>query len=476
MTPLGRRDFLWSFGGGLGGLALTQLLAEAGELPGAPKPRAEFNGGLHHVAKVKRVVQLFMNGGVSQPDTFDYKPELDKRHGKPFDPGTAEKPEGVTSTPGNLMKSPFPFRQHGQCGRWVSSVFPHLATQVDRMAFIMAVASKSNVHGPASYMMNTGFMLPGFPSMGAWLSYGLGRLTDNLPTFVVLPDARGLPYNQKGNFTAGFLPVAHAGTILNAGGNPPIPDLTPSPKEKFITPDADRDALALLGKVNREHAKMRPGDSRLDARIGLYELAAKKQQHAPDALDLAREAAKTREAYGRDDPATADFRRRCMLARRLLERGVRFVQVWSGAGGPTNNWDNHTDIVKELPPIARSVDKPAATLLQDLHTRGMLSDTLVVFSTEFGRQPFTQGAVGRDHNAGTSVAWLAGAGIKGGVAYGESDPWSWRAGDGKTYCYHLHATILHLMGIDHTRLTVRHDGTNRRLTDVHGEVIREILA
>lgn len=471
-----RRDFLARLGGGLGGIALTQLLAEAGELPGAPKPRPELNGGLHHPAKVKRVVQLFMNGGVSQPDTFDYKPELEKRHGKPFDPGTAEKPEGVTSTPGNLMKSPFPFKQHGQCGRWVSSVFPHLATQVDRLAFLMAVASKSNVHGPASYMMNTGFILPGFPCFGAWLSYGLGRLTDNLPTFVVLPDARGLPYNAKGNFGSGFLPVAHAGTIINAGGNPPVPDLAPSPKAHFVTPEADRDALELLGKVNREHAKTRAGDSRLEARIESYELAAKMQQHAPRALDLNLEAAKTRAKYGLDDPATADFGRRCLLARRLLERGTRFVQVWSGAGGPSNNWDNHTDIIKELPPIARSVDQPAAALLQDLHDRGMLSDTLVVFSTEFGRQPFTQGATGRDHNQGTSVAWLAGAGVKGGVSYGESDEWSWRTAQDRTYSYDLHATILHLMGIDHTLLSVRHDGTDRRLTDVHGHVIEKVLA
>ena len=470
-----RRDFLFSLGGGWGGLALAQLLADAGELPGGDKPKAAFNGGLHHRAKVARVVQLFMNGGVSQPDTFDYKPELEKRHGKPFDPGTAEKPEGVTSTPGNLMKSPFKFAQHGQCGRWVSSVFPHLATQVDRMAFLMAVASKTNVHGPASYMMNTGFILPGFPCMGAWLSYGLGRLTDNLPTFVVLPDARGLPYNQKGNFGAGFLPVAHAGTILNAGGNPPIPDLAPSPKEKFVTPDADRDALALLGKVNRSHAETRPNDSRLEARIESYELAAKMQRHAPEALDLSREAAKTRAKYGLDNPATADFGRRCLLARRLLERGTRFVQVWSGAGGPSNNWDNHTDIIKELPPIARSVDQPSAALLQDLHDRGMLSDTLVVFSTEFGRQPFTQGAIGRDHNQGTSVAWLAGAGVKGGVSHGESDPWSWRTEKDRTYSYDLHATILHLMGIDHTLLSVRHDGTDRRLTDVHGHVIEKVL-
>jgi hypothetical protein len=476
MTIHSRRDFLWHFGGGLGGVALTQLLAKADELPGAAKPKTEFNGGLHHVAKVKRVVQLFMNGGVSQPDTFDYKPELEKRHGKPFDPGTGEKVEGVTSTPGNLMKSPFAFKQHGQCGRWVSSVFPHLATHVDRMAFLLAVASKTNVHGPASYMMNTGFILPGFPCMGAWLSYGLGRLTDNLPTFVVLPDARGLPYNQKGNFGAGFLPVAHAGTILNASGNPPIPDLAPSPKEKFVTPDADRDALELLGKVNRTHADTRPGDSRLEARIESYELAAKMQRHAPEALDLSREAAKTRAKYGLDNPATAEFGRRCLLARRLLERGTRFVQVWSGAGGPSNNWDNHGDIIKELPPMAKSVDQPSAALLQDLHDRGMLSDTLLVFSTEFGRQPFTQGATGRDHNQGTSVSWLAGAGIKSGVAYGESDPWSWRAGEGKVYCYDLHATILHLMGIDHTKLSVRHDGTDRRLTDVHGHVIEDVLA
>jgi hypothetical protein len=476
MTTQSRRQFLWHFGGGLGGLALTQLLAEAGEIPSTLKPRPEFNGGLHHVAKVKRIVQLFMNGGVSQADTFDYKPELEKGHGKPFKPDTGEKVEGVTSIPGNLMKSPFAFKQHGKCGRWVTSVFPHLATQVDRMAFLMAVASKTNVHGPASYMMNTGFILPGFPCMGAWLSYGLGRLSDNLPTFVVLPDARGLPYNQKGNFGAGFLPVAHQGTILNASNNPPIADLAPNPKEKFVTSQADRDALELLGTLNRKHAETRPDDSRLEARIESYELAAKMQQHAPEALDLEREAAKTRTRYGLDDPATADFGRRCLLARRLLERGTRFVQVWSGAGGPSNNWDNHGDILKELPPIARSVDQPAAALLQDLHDRGMLSDTLVVWSTEFGRQPFTQGATGRDHNAGTSVAWLAGAGVKPGVAYGSSDDWSWRAGEGKAYCYDLHATILHLMGIDHTKLTVRHDGTNRRLTDVHGEVIEAILA
>ena len=455
-----RRDFLWQFGGGLGGIALAQMMGEA---------------ATHHPAKVKRVVQIFLNGGLSQPDTFDYKPELEKRHGQPFEPGTAEKVEGVTSVPGKLMKSPFAFQQHGQCGRWVSSVFPHLAKRVDDLAFLMAVASKSNVHGPASYMMNTGFMRPGFPCLGAWLSYGLGKLTDNLPTFVVLPDARGLPYNQKGNFSAGFLPATHQATILNAVGMPPIPDLQPSGKRSYQTPEADAEGRRLLAKINRRHAEERPGDTRLEARIASYELAAKLQQHAPEALDLSQETKATRDLYGVDDAVTGDFGKRCLLARRLLERGVRFVQVWSGAGGPTNNWDNHTDIIKELPAIARQVDQPTAALLIDLKARGLLADTLVVCSTEFGRQPFTQGATGRDHNQGTSVAWLAGAGIKAGTAHGSSDEWSWRAADGKLYCYDVHATILHLLGIDHEKLTVRHDGIDRRITDVHGHVVTEIL-
>jgi hypothetical protein len=471
-----RREFLWRFGGGLGGVALAQLLAEAGAVADAPRPRPEFNGGLHHPAKVKRVVQLFLNGGVSQPDTFDYRPELQKRHGQPFHPDTGEKVEGVTSTPGNLMKSPFPFKQHGKCGRWVSSVFPHLAGCVDDLAFLMAVASRSNVHGPASYLMNTGFQLPGFPCLGAWLSYGLGKLSDNLPTFVVLPDARGLPYNQKGNFSAGFLPVQHQGTIIQAGASPPVVDLAPSGKTHFVTPDADRDGQELLARMNRHYAEGRPGDSRLESRIAGYELAARMQHYAPEALDLAKETEATRKRYGLDEPATADFGRRCLLARRLLERGVRFVQVWSGAGGPKDNWDNHTDIVTELPAIARQVDRPTAALLGDLKERGLLADTLVVWSTEFGRQPFTQGATGRDHNAGTSVAWLAGAGVKPGVAYGESDEWSWRAAEGKVQGYDIHATILHLLGIDHEKLTVRHDGSDRRLTDVHGSVIEEVLA
>jgi hypothetical protein len=473
-----RRDLLWQLGGGLGGIALAHLLGHEGLLAGpdgpATLPRRDLNGGLHHPARARRVIQLFMNGGVSQMDTFDYKPELERRHGRPFDPGSHV--EAPTSKPGNLMKSPLPFRRHGECGRWVSSIFPRLAGCVDDMAFLMALSSKTNVHGPASYMMNTGFLMPGFPCLGAWLSYGLGSLGDNLPTFVVLPDPRGLPYNAKGNFTAGFLPMSHQGTILDASAPRPIPDLFAPASARFVSPESQREGLEHLSRWNRHHATLNPGDTRLESRIASYELAARMQQSAPEALDLAGETPATRAVYGLDEPATADFGRRCLLARRLIERGVRFVQIWSGAQGASNNWDNHTNIAAELPTIARMVDGPISALLRDLKSRGLFEDTLVVWSTEFGRMPFTQGATGRDHNGGTSVAWLAGAGIKGGTAHGESDPWSWKAAEGQTYCYDLHATILHLLGIDHHRLTFRHNGIDRRLTDVHGKVVTEVLA
>jgi hypothetical protein len=435
----------------------------------------EFNGGLHHVAKAKRVIQLFMNGGASQMDTFDYKPELEKRHGQKFDPGGSAKVEAVTSVPGLVLKSPFAFKQHGESGRWVSSVFPHLAQCVDDMAFLMAVTSKTNVHGPASYLMNTGFTLPGFPCMGSWLSYGLGRLTDNLPTFVVLPDPRGLPYNAQGNFSSGFLPVVHQGTIIRPTAANPIADLHPPASAKYITPHSESDGQRLLRAMNTEHAAARPGDSRLDGRIAAYELAAKMQLAAPEALDLSKETELTRKRYGLNETATATFGKQCLTARRLIERGVRFVQVWSGAGGPSNNWDNHNNIRTELAPIALATDQPIAGLLADLKDRGLLADTLVVWSTEFGRHPFSQGSEGRDHNGGTSVQWLAGAGVRGGVAHGASDEWSWRAIK-KNDVHDLHATILHLLGIDHEKLTVRHNGTDRRLTDVHGEVIDSILA
>ncbi len=471
-----RRNFLWNIGGGLGGLAVSQMLAREAfsNEPQNVRPSQDFNGGLHHHAKVKRVIQLFMTGGASPMDTFDYKPELERLHGQKL--GPEEKPEGFTAAPGAIMKSPFKFKQYGESGRWVSTVFPHQAKEVDEMAFLMAMASKTNVHGPATYMMNSGFLLPGFPSMGAWISYGLGNLTDELPMFVVLPDAKGLPYNQKGPFSSGFLPAVNQGTIIRADSDMPVGDLFANKRYAFASRSADRDGFQLLQQLNTEHAEQNPLDSRLDARIESYELAARMQLSAPEAFDLSQESQWTHNEYGVNNEVTQDFGRRCLLARRLVERGTRFVQVWSGPQGATGNWDNHGSIPKELPPIAASVDQPIAALLRDLKVRGLFEDTLLIWTTEFGRTPFAQGGDGRDHNGGSFVTWLAGAGVKAGTSYGQSDDWGYKAAEGKTYCYDFHATVLHLMGIDHKRLVYRQNGIDRRLTDVHGQVVKEILA
>jgi hypothetical protein len=471
---MNRRDFLFRAASGMGGLALAELLGTEGLLGQEAKP--DLNGGLHHRARVKRIVHLFMNGGASPMDTFDYKPELQKRHGQKFDPGAGIRVEAATSTPGAILKSPYEWAQHGQSGRWVSSVFPHVATCVDDMAFILSMASKTNVHGPGVYLQNTGFVLPGFPAMGAWVSYALGRLSENLPAFVVIPDSRGLPYNSKGSFSSGFLPVAHQGMILRPTQPEPIADLFPPRGAAGVTRESEAEGLELLGELNREHLATRPGDSRLEGRISSYELAARMQLSAPEALDLSKETPETRKLYGLDEKPTADFGLSCLTARRLLERGVRFVQLWSGTAGATGNWDNHADISKELTFIATSVDRPIAALLKDLKDRGLFEDTLVVWTTEFGRMPFSQGSVGRDHNGGTFVTWLAGAGVRPGITYGESDDWAWKTAKNPVTCYDLHATILHLLGIDHERLTFRNNGSDRRLTDVHGHVIRELLA
>lgn len=467
-----RREFLIQAGGGFGGLAASHWLSR--QLPGAESSAPELNGGLHHPAKARRIIQLFMNGGASPMDTFDYKPELERLHGEMI--GPKEKPEGFTGAVGAVMKSPFEFAQHGETGRWVSSVFPHQAEIVDDLAFLMAMTTKTNVHGPASYMMNTGFVLPGFPCLGAWISYALGSLSDDLPEFVVLPDARGLPYNQKANFSAGFLPARHQGTVVNAGSSQPVPDLFADSQYAFATGEADADTVSLLQQINRRHAEDRPHDSDLQARLAAGELAARMQLSAPEVFDLSSESKATHTAYGLGQTETEEFGRRCLLARRLIERGTRFVQVWSGPQGAVDNWDNHADIQKELPPIARNVDQPIAALIRDLKSRGLLDDTLVIWTTEFGRTPFAQGSVGRDHNGGTFVTWLAGAGVKAGATYGRSDDLGYQTAEGKTYCYDLHATILHLLGIDHESLTVRTGGIDRRLTDVHGHVVHEILA
>lgn len=465
-----RREMLWHLGGGLGGVALTSLLQNGGLLADATPGRA------HHAPRAKRVVQLYMSGAASQCDLFDYKPELIKRNGQPWDPG--ETVELFQSTPGACMKSPWAWRQYGECGKWMSDLVPGLAQCVDQMAFVPSMVSKSNVHGPATFMQATGFVLPGFPSMGAWVSYGLGSLNDDLPTFVVLPDARGFAPNGPGNWSAGFLPAAHQGTLIRPSAENPIADLFPPEDAAFVTSASDAAGLALLEETNRDFSAERPGDTQLEARIAAYELAARLQLSAPEVLDIAQETQATRDLYGVDDPTTADFGRNCLIARRLLERGVRFIQLWSGAdnGFPRRNWDSHEDIARDHGEMGRSMDRGASALLIDLAARGLLDETIVLWTTEFGRMPCSQGTLGRDHNPFTFTNWLAGGGIRGGVTYGASDEWSYKAVENPTYCYDIHATMLHLLGLDHTRLTFRHNGLDRRLTDVHGHVIHEITA
>lgn len=476
LSEVSRREFLWSYGGGLGGIALAHLLGRERLLAGEKiEGKEDLNGGLHHRAKAKRVVQFFMSGAASQCDTFDYKPELIKRNGEKFDPGG--KVELFQSDPGSCMQSPWGWKQYGECGKWISDMVPHIGSCADEIAFVHSMIAKSNVHGPATFMQNTGFILPGFPAFGAWVSYGLGTLNDNLPTFVVIPDSRGMPPNGPGNWSPGFLPAAHQGTMLRPSAKNPVADLFP-PEMEDITPQSESEGRELLRVLNRKHLEKRPGDSRLEARIGSYELATRLQLSAPEVLDLAMETEETKALYGMDQPVTAELGRNCLIARRLLERGVRFIQLWSGAdnGFPRRNWDSHEDLAKDHGEMGKSMDQPVAALIKDLKRRGMLEDTIVIWTTEFGRMPCSQGSKGRDHNPFGFTSWLAGGGTAGGVSYGATDEWSYKAVENPAYCYDLHATVLHLLGIDHEQLTFRHNGIDRRLTDVHGSVIEEIVS
>jgi hypothetical protein len=485
---LSRREFLWNSGGGLGGIALAALLGQEGMLADAAAPSPTLV--LHHAPKAKRVVQLYMSGAASQCDLWDYKPMLEQRHGEKFDPGEAV--ELFQSAPDKVMQSPFSWKQYGSCGKWLSEPASALGDCIDNIAFIHSMVSKSNVHGPATFMQATGFVQPGFPSMGAWISYGLGSLRDDLPTFVVLPDPRGFAPNGPKNWSSGFLPAEHQATMVQPSAATPVADLF-APSGSFVDTPGEAEGLAVLRELNRKHEATRAGDSRLEARIRSYELAARMQLSAPEALDLRSEPEHILRMYGleRHNTITAAkpeidtaqeieyFGRNCLVARRLLERGVRFVQVWSGAdnGFPRRNWDSHEDVERDHRPLGIGMSRGAAALLTDLKQRGMLDDTIVLWTTEFGRMPCNQGSKGRDHNPFVFTNWLAGGGVRGGVTYGESDEWSYKPLDRTkpTYCYDVHATVLHLLGVDHTRLTYRHNGIDRRLTDVHGEVIREIL-
>ena len=476
-----RRQFLWDVGGGLGGVALSAMLHKdrllATQSISSKHPLASRKA--HFAAKATNVVQIFCPGGLSHVDTWDYKPELERRHGEAFDAELGK--QTFAGVGGNYAKSFWKFRQYGQCGRWLSDLFPKLSSHVDEMAFIYSMQSKSALHGPAMFMANSGFIRPGFPSMGAWVTYGLGSESDNLPAFVVLPDTRGLPPGGLANWAAGFLPAVHQGTVLETSvARPPIADLFP-PLDRAVSPDAEQDGREFLRMLNIAHANQR-GDSLLEARIMAYELAARLQMSAPEAVDLSSENAATLKPYELEDPDVGPFGRQCLLARRLVERGVRFVQIFCGAENTGSkkirpNWDSHEDIVRDHGYWGRVLDTGASALITDLKQRGLLDSTLVICTSEFGRQPFMQGSQkGRDHNPGVFTTWLAGGGIKGGTGYGTSDDLGWHAAENPSYSYDLHATALHLVGLDHEHLSFYHNGIARRLTDVHGHVIQELLA
>jgi hypothetical protein len=489
-----RRDWLWQAGGGLGGIALASLLGQENLLSPA---RAESSAGRieagrpHFPAKAKRVVHLFMAGAASPIDLWDHKPFLDKHHGEPSDYG--EPIEAFQNGLGPWMKSPFRFQPAGECGKAISEVVAPLRNCVDDMAFVHNMVGKTGVHSQATYLQATGFQQPGFPGMGSWVSYALGSSNDNLPTFVVLPDVRGFASNGPKNWSAAFLPTHHQGTTIRPGTKTPIADLLPGDTAGFpITPASEAATLELLTKLNRRHQQPRADDPRLEARIRSYELAARMQLAAPEALDLSQEPKHILKLYGLDHGKTSfpseinpleetdHFGRKCLVARRLLERGVRFVQIWSGNdnGFPRRNWDSHEDIERDHAPLAIGMATGAAALIQDLKQRGLLDDTLILWTTEFGRLPSTQGTKGRDHNPFVFTNWLAGGGIQGGVTYGPSDEFGYKPLDREhpTQVYDIHATVLHLLGLDHRRLTVKHNGIDRRLTDVHGHVLHDLIA
>jgi hypothetical protein len=450
----------------------------------------ELRGQLHFPAKAKRVVQFFMAGAASHIDLFDFKPELVKRDGQPSDFG--EHVEAFQNGLGPWLKPIWDFQPYGQCGKILSEVVAPLGEVVDDIAFVHNLVGKSGVHSSATLLQATGFQLPGFPGAGCWVSYGLGSLNDNLPTFVVLPDHRGFGSNGVKNWDSAFLPSQHSGTIIYPGAETPIADLYPNKAGTYITPEGERVAQELMADLNHEHAAAREGDQRLEARIRSYELAARMQMAAPEALNLKSEPEHVLKLYGLERGAqswakeinseeeTFYFSQKCLAARRLLERGVRFVQVWSGNdnGFPRRNWDSHEDVRRDHGPLAQGMARGCAALIQDLKQRGMLDDTIILWTTEFGRMPSSQGGKGRDHNPYVFTNWLCGGGIKGGITYGESDEWGYKPLDRKnpTQVWDIHATILRQLGIDHTKLTFRHNGIDRRLTDVHGQVIEPLIS
>ena len=481
---LDRRSFLADAAGGMSALALVNLLSADKQLLandlGPWRPTISDSSPLsarqpQFAPKAQRVLMIFCSGACSHLDTWDYKPELIRYDGRPL-PGR-ENLVTFQGAAGNLVKSPWTFRPRGACGKYTSDLLPRLGEWVDDICFLHGMTSKTNTHGPGENFMSTGFIVEGYPSAGAWISYALGSEADDLPAFVAIPDPRGVPQAGPSNWGSGFLPAVFQGTAFNA--DQPIAHLA---RPAGVDADADSATRGFLRWLNDKHLEKSPHDSQLAARIASYELAAKLQLSAPVVADLSRESATTHALYGTDDPnaTKAGFARNCLLARRLLERGVRFVQLFNGAyamGEGVGNWDGHKSIKSQYEIHAPILDQPAAALLSDLKSRGLLEDTLVIWTTEFGRMPmFQAGANGRDHNPKGFTVWLAGAGVKHPFSYGATDEFGYEAIENRTTVYELYATVLHLLGLDHHRLSYLHNGAEQRLTFVEGRVIEDVLA
>jgi len=464
-----RRQLLARCGAGLGILAAADLLAApVATNPLAPRPS-------HFPAKAKAVIWVFANGGPSHVDTWDYKPELQKRDGQEL-PGFNKETGFFVNQVGPLMKSPFAWKQHGQTGKWVSEIFPELSKHVDKMAFVHSLWNESNNHSPALFMMNTGLPRMGGPSVGSWVTYGLGSENENLPGFVVMsdPKGRGLPKGHSLNWTNGFLPGAFQGTWLKPAGEP-IDNLT---RPSGVADADQQNTLSLMAKLNALKAEQSGPDREFEARIKSFELAYRMQAAAPDAIDVARETKATHELYGIGRPECDHFAKQCLTARRLVERGVRFVQIYSGGMENQLSWDGHIDIKGNHIGFAAETDRPVAALLSDLQSRGLLDSTLVIWGGEFGRLPVSQKGAkpGRDHNPHANTVWLAGGGVKAGAIHGATDDVGSKAVQDRVDIHDFHATILQLLGMDHERLTFFHNGRRYRLTDVHGKVIKTLIA
>lgn len=482
-TPCGqtRREFLWQAGGGFTGLALLDLLIRDGVLPKAAHAAEAGSTYLlapkkpHFPAPATRAVFLFMNGGPSHIDTFDPKPTLAKFHNTQY-----TNPQGVAvgsngRPVGHLMQSPFEFTEHGESGLPISSLYPHLSRFADDLCVIRSMYTDTAAHASGCIQMNTGRVSIGSPALGAWLSYGLGTLDENLPSFVVMTDPRGGPIGSASNWSSGYIPAAYQGTLFRSTGSPLL-NLTTPPG---TSDRSQRASLDLLNQLNQEHLETRPFDSELAARIETYELAYRMQTSAAEVVDVNREDAKTHERYGLDNPRTADFGRKCLITRRLLEQGVRFVQLYSGGGHIEDTWDGHTDCISNHKLHAGETDQPIAALIQDLKDRGLWSETLLIWGGEFGRTPTSEGLgkPGRDHNWHGFTMWLAGAGVKGGQALGATDELGFLAVENRCHVSDLHATILHLLGLDHEQLSYFYQGLDQRLTGPdEARVIREVLA